>query len=110
MTKASSSSQQNIFGVRPAISPLVRNSWSSTQSKLSPLKLTENASLRDIQAYKVRNTLGEGAVGTVKCVLHTTRTEVYALKSCKYHTTVSILTLHASGELSLPLLSANVKN
>lgn len=99
MSKASSGSQQNIFGRRPQGSPLVRNSWTSMQSKLSPLKSSEKASLRDIQAYKVRNTLGEGAVGTVKFVMHTSRKEVYALKSCKYHTTVSVLSMSLWTEL-----------
>ena len=37
--------------------------------------------MRDITAYRIRNTLGEGAVGTVKCVLHKTRKEIYALKT-----------------------------
>ena len=36
--------------------------------------------LRGINNYRVRNTLGEGAVGTVKFVMHKTRKEVYALK------------------------------
>lgn len=41
---------------------------------------SKKPSLRDIGSYRVRNTLGEGAVGTVKFVMHKERKEVYALK------------------------------
>ena len=58
----------------------------ASQAKTDPKKPT----LRDISNYRVRNTLGEGAVGTVKFVMHKARKEVYALKQVA-NTMVSII-------------------
>ena len=69
----------------------LNKSFANNGHQFSPLKKSEkvSVSLRDIKAYKVRNKLGQGAIGSVNFVLHKERKEVYALKQVPYHTNVS---------------------
>ena len=78
-------------------SQLTKSFASNPVHNFSPLKKAESvtgnssSNLRDIKAYRVKNIIGQGAIGSVKFVMHKERKEVYALKQVPYHTNVSLL-------------------